>query len=66
MDLLDHLGPAAARQVHIEEDDVGLGREDRGHGRVDILALADDGAARTDLVAHPRPEHRVIVDDHHP
>ncbi|CAM5686228.1 hypothetical protein SCALM49S_05510 [Streptomyces californicus] len=65
-----HLDAAAAREVDVEEDDLGAGRRDDGDRLVDVGGLADHldagllGAA--DLRLHPGAEHPVVVDEHDP
>lgn len=63
-----HLDAAAAREVDVEEDDLGAGRRDDGDRLVDVGGLADDldtgllGAA--DLGLYSGAEHPVVVDEH--
>ncbi len=59
-----HLGAAAAGQVHVEEHHLGLVRDDRGDGLVDVGGLGDDVDRGAELGAYAGAEHGVVVDDH--
>src|SRR6185436_2916073 len=61
--LADDLHPAAARHVHVEQDDVGLGGEDRRHCALDAVGVADDLDVGGELGAHAGAEQLVVVDD---
>ncbi len=69
-DAAEHLDAAAAGQVHVEEDDLGLrSRAITGDGFGDRAGLADDVdlvGDRGELGAHPRAEQRVVVDEERP
>ena len=62
-----HFDPAAARQVHVEEDDLGPGRRDDRDRLVDVGGLADHLDAGplglADLGLDARTEHPVVVDE---
>lgn len=58
--------PRAARQMHIEQYDVGPGLgDDRDRGR-HVGGLADHDDGLVEVAAQPRPEDRMVVDDHDP
>ena len=55
--LADHLHPAAARHVHVEQDDVGLGaRAIAGTALLDAVGVADDLDVPVELGAHAGAE----------
>src|SRR5262249_5681516 len=61
-DLLDHLQPAAARHVDVQDHDIGLLREDQPHRVLDGRRVAQDLDQPVELGAHARAEQLVIVD----
>ena len=63
LDRLHHGLPAAAGQVHVEQDDVGRAALDELDGRLHVVRLADDVDLAAQLRADPGPEQAVIVHD---
>src|SRR5205085_2003864 len=55
---------AAVRQMHVEQDDVGVELLDQRHGVEDSASLADDVDPVAELVADAREEEGVVVDEH--
>src|SRR5204863_4398472 len=60
---LDHLDAAAVRHVHVEEDDVGLGRLDLGHRLVDGRGVAHELDEVLELRANAGAEELVVIHD---
>ncbi len=63
-DLADHLDPAAAGHLHVEQHDVGLALDDAAHGVLDGGGVAEHLDEPVELGPHARAEQVVVVDDH--
>ena len=63
---LQHGQPAAAGQVHVEQDDVRTGGPDALDRGRDVGGLADHVDVGAQLGPHTGADHRVVVDDEHP
>ena len=61
-DLADHLDAAAARHLHVEQDDVGLGGEHQPHGVLHRRGVAAHLGPQ-DVAQHRQRPRQVVADD---